>query len=369
MRRAPIVLGLVAALVPLGGCGGTKTVAHHRIVVPRDFVGVVSEDAFARPGPYRHRQLRAQSRAGFTLIRQTFDWSQIERRPGRFDLKAYDGFVADAARAGMTVLPVLFRPPPFHALPNRTGDPVTTTPPRDPEAMARFATALVARYGPRGTLWSSRPKLPRHPIGAWQVWNEPNLPVYWGGHPDAAGYVRLLRATSRAIHAADAHAQVVTAGLPESKLGVPFADYLRSMYRAGAAGTFDILAVNAYARRIAGVLAAVAGARRVMASAEDGDVPIWVTEVGWATRPGPGSAMTVGPETQAKLVDLLVGNLAVNRRRLGVRGFVYYAWRDVRPYPGGEDFWGLHTGLLDREGDPKPSLRSFSRAVHRDLQD
>ena len=94
-----------------------------------------------------------------------------------------------------------------------------------------------------------------------------------------------------------------------------------------------------------------------------------MTEVGWATRPGPGSAMTVGPKTQAKLVDLLVGNLAVNRRRLGVRGFVYYAWRDVRPYPGGEDFWGLHTGLLDREGDPKPSLRSFSRAVHRDLQD
>jgi hypothetical protein len=106
-----------------------------------------------------------------------------------------------------------------------------------------------------------------------------------------------------------------------------------------------------------------------MASAENGDVPIWVTEVGWATRPGPGSAMTVGPKTQAKLVNLLIGNLAAERRRLGVRGFVYYAWRDVRPYPGGQDFWGLHTGLLDRQGDAKPALRSFSRAVHRDLQD
>ena len=123
-RRAPIALGLAAALVSLGGCGGgAKSVEHHRIVVPRDFVGVVSEDTFARPGPYRRRQLRAQSRAGFTLIRQTFDWSMIERSRGRFDLKTYDGFVSDAARAGMTVLPVLFRPPPFHALPNRNGTP------------------------------------------------------------------------------------------------------------------------------------------------------------------------------------------------------------------------------------------------------
>jgi hypothetical protein len=113
--------------------------------------------------------------------------------------------------------------------------------------------------------------------------------------------------------------------------------------------------------------AAIVGARRITASAEDGDVPIWVTEFGWATRPGPGSKMTVGPKTQARLLQAALPALAAQRARLRLRGIVYYAWRDAKPYPGGEDFWGLHTGLLDREGDAKPALRSFSRAVHRDL--
>ena len=64
-------------------------------------------------------------------------------------------------------------------------------------------TALVARYGPAGTLWAERPDLPRLPIRAWQVWNEPNLTRYWSQQPFARSYVTLLRAAHAAVRAAD----------------------------------------------------------------------------------------------------------------------------------------------------------------------
>jgi hypothetical protein len=110
--------------------------------------------------------------------------------------------------------------------------------------------------------------------------------------------------------------------------------------------------------------AAIVGARRITASAEDGDVPIWVTEFGWATRPGPGSKMTVDPDTQARRLQAAIPALAAQRTRLRLRGFVYYAWRDAKPYPGGQDFWGLHTGLLTRRGNAKPALRSLELGMH-----
>lgn len=366
--RALVAAALVAAAVAVAGCGGGESERPaDRAPVPHGFVGIVTEDAFADVGGpgYRAAQLAAQRRAGIGLIRQTFSWRAIEQRPGRYELGPYDRFVLDAARAGMTVMPILFDTPPFHARPVARGADRAAAPPRRPETMARFAVALERRYGRDGTLWRAHPDVARRPITAWQIWNEPNLPVYWAGKPDARQYVTLLRTVGAALHRADPRAEVVTAGLPESRLGVPFARYLKAMYAAGAAGTFDTLAVNAYSRRVTGMVAALLGARRILSSAGQGDVPVRVTEFGWATPPGPRSAMTVGLRTQARLVATAVRTLAARRERLRLRGIVYYAWRDARPYAGGRDFWGLHTGLLTRGGRAKPALRALGEAAGR----
>jgi len=350
-----VALGALALLSGCGG-GGDPRPSGSAATLPHGFLGIVSEDSFARAGRYRDAQLAAQRRAGFTLIRQTFSWRAIEPRPGRYELATYDRFVLDAARAGLTVLPILFDTPAFAARPVAPDAARAAAPPRDPAAMARFAVALERRYGRGGTLWRAHPGVPARPITAWQVWNEPNLPVYWAGRPSAREYVALLRTVGAALHRADPRAEVVTAGLPESRIGVPFARYLKAMYAAGAAGTFDTLAVNAYSRRVTGMVAAVLAARRILSSAGQGDVPIRITEFGWATPPGPRGAMTVGVRTQARLVKTAVRTLAARRERLRLRGVVYYAWRDARPYAGGKDFWGLHTGLVTRGGRAKPAL-------------
>ena len=51
--------------------------------------------------------------------------------------------------------------------------------------------------------------------------------------------------------------------------------------------------------------------------------------------------------------------------RLRIAGFIYFGWRDGRPYPGRSDYWGLHTGLIENDGAPKVSLASFRDAVRR----
>jgi hypothetical protein len=171
----------------------------------------------------------------------------------------------------------------------------------------------------------------------------------------------LALAAGRAIKRVDPGAEIVSAGLAESRLGVPFDRYLRGMYAAGARGAFDVLAIHPFARDEAGVLGAVEHARRLLASA--GTSPtIWVTELGWATR-GPASSFTVGERRQAALIERTLGALAARRRELGLRGVVYFDWKDAPPYAGGRDFFGLHTGLLRRDGTPKPGLAAYQRAA------
>jgi len=230
--------------------------------------------------------------------------------------------------------------------------------------MGKFAAALARRYGPDGSFWSSRPHLPRVPIRAWQPWNEPNLPVYWPPEPNARGYVRLLRETATAIKEVDPHSEIVSAGLANSRLGVPVDQYTREMFDAGAAAAVDTFAVHPYARDVPEAIASVDRARALLHGLGH-DRPIWVTEIGWASR-GPSSPFTVGEDEQARLVRDALLQLANRRKELQLRGVVYYNWRDaIASFPNVHDFFGLHTGLLRPDESPKPALGAFSSAAHR----
>jgi hypothetical protein len=331
--------------------------------VASDFVGITSEDVFAGNNAYRTRHLTDQRSLRIGLIRQTFDWSQIERSNGRFSLAYHDNFVAKAASHGMRVLPILFNPPRFH----RSSRGRSTCPPRRNATMARFAQVLVRRYGPQGTLWRQRPGLRKLPIRSWQIWGEASLRQYWCPRPRAKSYVKLLKAVGRAIERVDRRAEIVTAGLPNStqRGAVRLTRFLTQMYRAKAKRYFDTLAINSYARNHRDLGRLLRRVRRIMRRFRDRRARLWISEIGWGDR-GPRSRFIVGARGQASRISRSISFIRRNRRRLRLRGFVYYSWKDSPRYPGlTRDLWGLHTGLLTLGGAQKPAYSAFRRAVRR----
>jgi hypothetical protein len=343
-----------AVAMAVGGAGSADAATR-----TEGFTGIVAEQVFAADGDARERELDRLKAAGVQLIRQPLRWAEIERRRGRYDFEHWDRYVAALARHRLRLLPILIDPPRFRSSAPRRGARRGVYPPRRPADMGQFARRVAHRYGPRGSFWRANPELRKVPIRSWQVWNEPNLPVYWRPRPSAKGYARLLRAVSAGIRDADPRAEIVTAGVPQSvwRDSIPQLAYLRRLYAAGAKRHFDTLGVHPYTDTHDELWSQLHAIRRVARRAGD-HAPLWITEIGWATQ-GPGVRYTPGPDGQAQRIQWLFKLVRDERHSLGIRGVVYYMWQDAPVYPGGQDFWGLHTGLLDFYGGEKPALAVF----------
>jgi hypothetical protein len=336
---------------------------------PAGFVGITSDELFGRVGPFRDKNLRQQHAAGIQLVRQTLSWRTVELAPNSFDYTLYDRYVGDLAKNGLTMLPILFDAPYFYSGKAKHGVYL----PRDPAQMGRWAASLVDRYGPNGSFWRANPSIPARPIRAWQIWNEPSIPVYVTGvrkSSRAKKYVQLLKAVGSAIKARDPGAEIVTAGIPNTllKSSVRLLDFIKQMYRAGLKGNFDTLAVNSYAKSSLDLKRVIGKVRKLMNSRGSRSRKIWITEVGWCDvkflkRPRRRHRICVGTRGQVRNIRASLKLMRKTRKRFKLRGFVYYSWRDQRPYRGNRDDWGLHTGLLTLKGKKKPAYKAFVRGV------
>jgi hypothetical protein len=326
---------------------------------PRSFFGMASWN------PPSVAEFQRMGRARVGVYRTTMLWSIVERRRGRLDWRYYDEMISRSSGAGMTLLPTLVGSPRFAAsretFPPRRGAPM--------RHWLAFVRAAVNRYGRRGKVWRQHPELRYRPIRAWQIWNEPNFPSWWRGHPNAGQYTRFLARTRRAVKRADKRAKVVLAGLPETRLGVPMRQFLPALYRAGARPLFDAVAVHGYARNHRGALRVVRRARSIMRLYGDGQKQLLVTEMGWATG-GPVSRNTRAYRTtragQATRVSKTLHAFARARRRLGIGLVVWFSLQDRRPVSGERNWWGLHTGLFEVDGSPKPAWPALVRQTGGD---
>jgi hypothetical protein len=356
MTRPP-VLTLAIALAALAISAAAAGAAQN------EFAGIVSNDTYSGNERYRVKQFASQQAAGVGIIRQTLDWASVEVAPNSYDFTNFDHFVADAAARNIRVLPVLFDPPSFRSAKPKSHPARGTYFPKVLDDMGVFAAAVARHYGRGGSFWTGSPNLPYLPFTAYQIWNEPNLPVYSPPTPSASKYVAMLKATGPAIKAVDPEAEIVTAGLPDSRLSKPnLFKFITQMYQAGANGSFDTLGINPYAPTAKGLIAKLKRIRGIMNRFGDSDASLWVTELGWSDV-GPGSPFRVGKGGQAKRIRQAIAALKGARASLKLRGFFYFAWKDGKPYAGGKDFWGLHTGLLRKNGSSKPAFAAFKKAV------
>ena len=330
----------------------TAFAAPAHAATPRSFFGVMADGPLLAPGVDLGREARLMRSTGVASIRVAFYWRDLEPQPGEFAWAETDRIVAAAAAAGIDVLPVVVRSPPWAS----GGDSAEGAVP-DSAAYARFLSALVARYGPRGTANAGRP------IRRWQVWNEPDIPRYWSGTPWPSTYVALLRAARGAIKAADPAAIVVSAGLTNRSW-----EDLGKLYAAGGRGLFDEAAIHPFSRRVSNVVKIVRLARAEMKRRGDGRLPLLLTEVSWSSGKG-RSTFNYGWETtergQAERVEEAFGALARERTRLRIGGVWWYTW--LSP-PVGDDESFSYGGLRRVSGSravDKPARAAFRRAVRR----
>lgn len=288
--------------------------------VPRDWLGVAVDGPLIEAADQHAGEWPLIAASGARSVRIAFYWHAGQPLgPGAVDFSTYDGPVLAAARNGLGVLPVVFSTPAWA----RRDAADSASPPRDPGDYAAFLTALVARYGPRGSFWAEHPEVRARPIRAWQLWNEPNLRGYWSRQPFAKGYVKLLKSARAALKAADRRARVILAGLPNGW------DALRQIYRAGGRRYFDAAAVHPYTARADRVPRFVLALRRVMRRFGDRRKPVWVTEISWPAAKG-RARDPIGIATddggQARRLRRVLTALAAARRRLHVQRVYWYTW-------------------------------------------
>lgn len=359
--RIPLLAAILALLAAVAFALAGPSPA--RAAVPDGFVGITTEDAYTGADSYAAKQFTRQKAAGITIARQVFRWNEIEPKDAEYDFSATDRFVLNAAKAGIRVLPLLQGEPGWASSRPKGNKSRNLYPPKDPLIYGRFAKALATRYGPNGVLWQQNPAVVPVPITSYQLWNEPNFPVYWAGKPNAAAYAKLVIAGAAGIRAVQPDAYIVSAGIPDSTLGQKPQKFVKAMLKAGAGPSLNAIGIHPYAIDVKSVLSITKGLRRAVNAAGGKRLDLWVTEIGWAAGGPRTPKRTVSAARQGPIIASAFQQLAKSRKSLKLRGIIYFAWRDSGIYKGGKDFWGLHTGLLDRKGKDKPSVKVVSKAL------
>ena len=182
-----------------------------------------------------HRDLGLIRDAGFTWVKQSFAWREIEgAAKGHFDWSRADRVVQQVNEFGLDLIARVDRQPQWAG-----GGYPHNGPPDNYQDYADFLYAMASRYKGR--------------IRAYQVWNEPNLNIAgrseWGGRPpNPAEYTALLKVAYQAIKQADPNAMVISAGLsPTSRWddqAMPDVEFLKGMYAAGAKPYFDVFGAH-----------------------------------------------------------------------------------------------------------------------------
>jgi hypothetical protein len=375
LRRGTLLVvlaGLCAGVVAPPAVAGKRK-------VPRGFFSVVVPPDFARLGPaVLDQQAGLMAASGVETARLSIAWGALEPARGRYNFGALDSLIGAMARHHVASLVNVSETAPWDV---QTGGSASTgSPPRDPDLFAKLFRQLVLRYGPRGSFWSEHPTIPRVPVREWQVWNEQNAIWNFRVRPWAPRYVKLLKASYRAIHRADRGAKVVAGSLVGAGDSNPWSA-MRDLYRAGGKRYFDEVSIHPYTNdggSVKGtatqVIEIVSFVRAVMRRHGDARKPVLITELTWASAAGqvPQQAefgLVTTAKGQAQRLTAAYRGLAKRRRSLRIREVHWYEWASTytNDAPASTVLFS-YTGLVRVQGSlvsPMPILGVFTRVARQ----
>ena len=364
-----VLLALALVLATTGPAAAPAVAKHakhakHKKVkagpIPPDFFGIVP---IAAPFGNDAQEMAA---AGVESVRLYSYWAILEPQPGQYDWSLADPVIQRVAAAGLTPAIQFANTPSWLSPPNPESPPIYSN--SQISAWQAFLANFVRRYGSGGTFWAAHPNLPYHPVTSYEIWNEPNLKLFWGGTPNPAGYLRLLKASTPVIHANDPSAKVVFGGLypfPRPQYGVHALNFLNSFFRhKGAKKSFDVLALHPYWFTPKGLVPQLRLFRKNLNKHRARKKPIWITELGWATS-GHDWAISPFRATEAQQAQYLTqsfNKLIRARGELRLQRVFWSVWRD---HPDPDSSWFLEMGLLRADGSPKPAYAAYQAVTRR----
>jgi len=325
LRSIPVTLfALTLALA-------TAATAHARL--PRDFFGIAPQT------PLELADTKRMRHGGLEVIRVPVNWGAIQSSPDSpYDWSGLDSTMALAARSRLSVLPFISGAPRW-LVGREIRMPVSNA--RQRRTWMAFVRAAAERYGSRGDFWrehspTSGDFVPRRPVKAWQIWNEPNF-FYFAKPVSPGRYARLLKAADRALARGDRRADVVIGGLfgdpgQRPPRAMDATDFLQRLYAVrGIKRAFDGIALHPYAAN-AGVLRRLTEQlRQVALRNRDRRAGLYVTEMGWGSQRNPQQvSFEVGRREQARELRRSYVYLIRNRGRLNLKQVHWFSWKDAR---------------------------------------
>jgi hypothetical protein len=265
--------------------------------------------------------------AGFRFVRMDLTWSAIETTAGVYDFSSWDDLLAALEARGMRAHLILDYGNDLHS----DGPGWAPRSPAQVAAFGDFAEAAARHFAGR-------------PV-QYEVWNEPNIAVFWQPAPDAAAYAALAREAVSRVHAGDPAALVSVMGTS----GIDLA-FIRTALRLGAADAADAVGVHPY-RQDAPETAAdeVLLLRAALAETLPAPPPVWCTEWGYSSAwYGDGHAADSRKRQAVLAVREILTGWAL--------GFPFHVYYDVRD-DGTDPANGEHNfGLLADDYADKPAM-------------
>jgi len=323
-----------------------------------------------------------KANGAYWLRRNALQWPQIEPQEGARNWSTAAGLEAElvtASQQGMQVILVVRGAPDWaQAIPGVACGPVAA---EKLPAFARFLHDAVARYSapPYNVKYWELMNEPDVAAGmvpsdsVFGCWGDPNDPVYGGAY-----YAEMLKLAYPQVKAADSQAQVLTGGLlldcdpdhpPQGKDCTP-ALFLEGILQNGGGDFFDGVSYHAYDSYMgvvgafanpnwntasnSGGVSLIAKARYLRGLLEGYGFPgkfLVNTEVGLICGRDGTEAPCLEPifeETKAYFAAQAYA-AAQAEGLLGNIWYNYFGWRG--------------TGLVTREGQPRPVLRAFNASA------
>ncbi len=193
---------------------GGLTLAAESTVLNQPY-GICTHVSRAHEWPFAERNFHRMQEGNISWARTDFDWSGIDKK-GEWSYDHIDKMRDLAKKENINILPIL-------------GYDIGSARPawKHLDRWAEYVRRTVSRYS--------------NDYRYWEVWNEPNLHLFWGDTPSSKNYTALLKRSYEEIKKIDPNLNVLYGGTA----GVPF-QYIEDSYAAGAGNYFDVMAIHPY---------------------------------------------------------------------------------------------------------------------------